>query len=103
MKDYYRATRNIYQTSELLKERMALSASHQQGGPISFRDAVNARIADSSKELDGFIQRANRCVPALVTFLKKTPSVLFAYSVYCSNFQPSHIRTSNISYRARYH
>ena len=103
MKDYYRATRSIYQTSELLKERMALSASHQQGGPISFRDAVNARIPLSSKELDGFILEGKTLRASARNVFKKDPFVSFACSVYCNNFQQSHTRISNISYRAQSH
>ena len=73
MKDYYRATRSIYQTSELLKERMALSVSHQQGGTISFREALNARTAYGSKEMDGFILEGKTLRASSRSVFKKDP------------------------------
>ena len=96
MKDYYRATRCIYQTSELLKERMALSANNQQGGAISFRDAVNARTSNSGKEIDGFILEGKTLELSLVGF-RKTPFALFVYSTYYSNFLLSRTQPSNIN------
>ena len=73
MKDYYRATRSIYQTSELLKERMALSASYQQGGIISFREAVNARMPQSRQEMDGFILEGKTLRASSRGVFKKDP------------------------------
>lgn len=51
MKDYYSAARQIYFTSELLKERMALSTDHQR---ISFREAFRAHQHLPVKQIDGF-------------------------------------------------
>lgn len=51
MRDYYSAARQIYSTSELLKERMALSVNNQR---ISFREAIRAHQYYSAKQIDGF-------------------------------------------------
>ena len=57
MKDYYTAARTIYHTSELLKERLALSADDPAGksAPISFREAFRAHQHLPMKQVDGFI------------------------------------------------
>lgn len=54
MKDYYTAARTIYQTSEMLKERMALEASPAKSGRISFREALRAYQHLPIKKIDGF-------------------------------------------------
>ena len=51
MKDYYTAARTIYQSSEILKERMALEAST---GRISFREALRAHQHLPVKQVEGF-------------------------------------------------
>ena len=55
MKDYYTAARTIYHTSEMLKERLALSADPGKSNKISFREALRARQHLPIKKVDGFI------------------------------------------------
>lgn len=54
MKDYYTAARTIYQSSEILKERMALEASTGSKGRISFREALRAHQHLPVKKVEGF-------------------------------------------------
>jgi [protein-PII] uridylyltransferase len=54
MKDYYTAARTIYQSSEILKERMALEASAGSKGRISFREALRAHQHLPIKRMEGF-------------------------------------------------
>jgi len=54
MKDYYMAARTIYQTSEMLKERMAIEAGSGKGGRISFREALRAHQHLPVKKVEGF-------------------------------------------------
>lgn len=54
MKDYYMAARTIYNTSELLKERMALESEPNRKGRISFREALRAHQHLPIKKIDGF-------------------------------------------------
>ncbi|MFP4674008.1 MAG: [protein-PII] uridylyltransferase [Opitutales bacterium] len=56
MKDYYTAARTIYQTSEMLKERLALSA-RKDSTPITFREALRAHRHTPAKKVDGFLLR----------------------------------------------
>lgn len=51
MKDYYTAARTIYQSSEMLKERMALETST---GRISFSEALRAHQNLPVKKVEGF-------------------------------------------------
>ena len=51
MKDYYTAARTIYQSSEILKERMALGTST---GRISFSEALRAHQNLPVKKVEGF-------------------------------------------------
>ena len=51
MKDYYTAARTIYQSSEMLKGRMALETST---GRISFREALRARQNLLGRKMEGF-------------------------------------------------
>ncbi len=57
MKDYYTAARTIYHTSELLKERLALSSEDdaRSSGGITFREALRAHQHLPLKRVDGFI------------------------------------------------
>jgi len=55
MKDYYRAARTIYNTSEMLKERLALSAVQGSRNKISFREALRSRQHFPMREIDGFL------------------------------------------------
>jgi [protein-PII] uridylyltransferase len=57
MMDYYRAARTIYHTSELLKERLALSANDldSDNRKISFSDALRAHQKTGKKRVDGFV------------------------------------------------
>ena len=57
MQDYYMAARTIYHNSELLKERLALSADDPGGksAPISFREALRAHQHRQVKKVDGFL------------------------------------------------
>lgn len=56
MQDYYRAARTIYHTSEMLKERMALSAVQgSDGGKITFREALRAHQHLPMRKIDGFV------------------------------------------------
>ena len=54
MKDYYTAARTIYHTSEMLKERLALSAPPGKSNKISFREALRSRQHLPVKKVDGF-------------------------------------------------
>jgi [protein-PII] uridylyltransferase len=55
MKDYYTAARTIYHTSELLKERLALSAENAADAErITFRAALRAHQHLPMKQVDGF-------------------------------------------------
>ncbi len=54
MKDYYTAARTIYQSSEMLKERMALEGSTGSKDRISFREALRARQKLPVKKVEGF-------------------------------------------------
>ena len=54
MKDYYTAVRTIYQSSEMLKERMALEGSTSSKNRISFREALRARQNLPLKTIEGF-------------------------------------------------
>lgn len=54
MKDYYMAARTIYNTSELLKERMSLASEPKHKGRISFREALRAHQHLPIKKIDGF-------------------------------------------------
>jgi [protein-PII] uridylyltransferase len=54
MKDYYTAARTIYQSSEILKERMALDASAGSKSRISFREALRAYQHLPIKKMEGF-------------------------------------------------
>ena len=54
MKDYYTAARTIYQSSEMLKERMALEGSTGSKDRISFREALRARQNLPVKKVEGF-------------------------------------------------
>ena len=51
MKDYYTAARTIYQSSEILKERLALEAST---GRISFSEALRAHQNLTVRKVEGF-------------------------------------------------
>jgi [protein-PII] uridylyltransferase len=65
MKDYYTAARTIYHTSELLKERLALSSDddpHSQSR-ISFKDALRAYQRTPIKHVDGFILQDKILLP----------------------------------------
>ena len=53
MKDYYTAARTIYQSSEILKERMALETSTGSKGRISFREALRAHQHLPVKQVEG--------------------------------------------------
>jgi [protein-PII] uridylyltransferase len=55
MQDYYKAARTIYHTSEMLKERLALSAVHGNSTRISFREALRAHRHVPMRKIDGFI------------------------------------------------
>ncbi|MEN8734516.1 MAG: [protein-PII] uridylyltransferase [Lentimonas sp.] len=55
MKDYYMAARTIYHTSEMLKERLALTAEPGKSNKISFREALRSRQRLPVKKIDGFI------------------------------------------------
>jgi len=57
MKDYYTAARTIYHTSELLKERLALSSDNDphSSSRITFKDALRAYQRIAAKRVDGFI------------------------------------------------
>ncbi len=57
MKDYYTAARTIYHTSELLKERLALSSESDPRSTkrITFREALRAHQHLPLKRVDGFI------------------------------------------------
>ena len=57
MMDYYRAVRTIYHTSELLKERLALSTGDPDGARsrYTFGDALRAHQKGRHKRVDGFI------------------------------------------------
>lgn len=55
MMDYYRAVRTIYHTSEILKERLALSAIDSRNQRVTFVDALRAHQKFSKKKVDGFI------------------------------------------------
>ena len=54
MKDYYTAARTIYQSSEILKERLALEASAGGNRRISFREALRAHQHLPIKKMEGF-------------------------------------------------
>ena len=54
MKDYYTAARTIYQSSEMLKERMALEGLTGSKDRISFREALRARQKLPVKKVEGF-------------------------------------------------
>ncbi|MGJ8637836.1 MAG: [protein-PII] uridylyltransferase [Opitutaceae bacterium] len=54
MKDYYTAARTIYHTSEMLKERMALSVPSKKSNRITFREAIRSRQYQAVKKIDGF-------------------------------------------------
>ena len=53
MQDYYKAARTIFHTSEMLKERLALSSTNGDG-KISFREALRAHQHLPVKRVDGF-------------------------------------------------
>lgn len=57
MKDYYTAARTIYHTSELLKERLALTSIDGRGAStrITFREAFRARQHLPMRKIDGFL------------------------------------------------
>ena len=56
MKDYYMAARTIYHTSELLKERLSLTAGENSSKTrISFREALRAHQHLPMKRIDGFL------------------------------------------------
>ncbi|NCG08385.1 MAG: [protein-PII] uridylyltransferase [Verrucomicrobia bacterium] len=59
MMDYYSAARTIYHTSELLKERLALSTGggHGESPRFSFGDALRAYQKGVQKKVDGFVLR----------------------------------------------
>jgi len=57
MKDYYTAARTIFNTSELLKERLALASDPDKPKRISFREALRARQHLAVRNVDGFIIR----------------------------------------------
>ncbi len=54
MKDYYTAARDIYHTSVILKERMAIESSHEKKKAISFIKVLRAYQHLPRKEVDGF-------------------------------------------------
>ena len=54
MKDYYTAARDIYQTSVILKERMAIESTSNGSERISFSQALRAYQHLPSKLVDGF-------------------------------------------------
>ena len=58
MKDYYTAARTVYQTSTLLKERLALSPGDGRGARrVTFREALRAHQHLPVKQVDGFLLR----------------------------------------------
>lgn len=55
MKDYYMAARTIFNTAEILKERLAIEDSEDRSkAPISFKEALRARQHLPLKKVDGF-------------------------------------------------
>lgn len=61
MKDYYMAARTIFQTSELLKERLALLPEYgvPPSGTVTFRETLRAHRQLPVKRVDGFILHEN--------------------------------------------
>ncbi len=57
MRDYYRAAQTIYRISRLVENRLALTLETDDGGKISFREAVRAHRYQKTRRLDGFIFR----------------------------------------------
>ena len=75
MKDYYTAARTIYHTSELLKERLALSSENdpRSSGRITFREALRAHQHIPMKRVDGFILQDKVLSPESKTVFNEDP------------------------------
>ena len=73
MKDYYTAARTIYQSSEMLKERMALKDRLAEDR-ISFREALRARQKLPVKKVEELPTSQKYSRPTIRTFFKKTQS-----------------------------
>jgi len=57
MRDYYRSAQAIFRTCRLLEHRLSLTKEADQGGRISFREAILSRRRDPAKHVDGFVLR----------------------------------------------
>ena len=88
MKDYYTAARTIYHTSDLLKERLALSADDPDGksGPVSFREAFRAHQHLPGKKVDGFILCQNTFSAKSKNVFKNDPIRLIRIFRYLQQF-----------------
>ncbi len=71
MKDYYTAARTIFHTSEMLKERLSLSA--KETTPISFKEAIFAHRKTPTKIVDGFMLSAKVFSTESTNVFKKDP------------------------------
>ncbi len=54
MRDYYTAVRTIFRTSQQLEKRLALTDT-ENGGKITFKEALRAHRSRGGKRIDGFI------------------------------------------------
>jgi [protein-PII] uridylyltransferase len=90
MHDYYRAAQNIYRTSRLVENRLALTLEANADKKISFREAVRAHRYVKSKRIDGFILRGNELLAETPRVFRDDPVRLVRVFRHCQslNAQP---------------
>ncbi len=88
MQDYYSAARTIFHTCELLKQRLALSTadSTNNGGKITFREALRAHQHIPTKKVDGFILQDKVLAAANKKVFKEAPVRLIRIFRYMQQF-----------------
>ncbi len=83
MRDYYRAAQTIFRTSRLVESRLALTLDSDDGGKISFREAVRAHRFQKTRKLDGFIFRGRELSMEHIRVFKDDPDRLIRVFRHC--------------------
>ncbi|WP_221030057.1 [protein-PII] uridylyltransferase [Actomonas aquatica] len=73
MRDYYRAAQEIYRTSKLVENRLALTLEAPPDEKFSFREVIRSRRYEKTKRLDGFILRAKELSAASPDVFQEDP------------------------------
>ena len=83
MRDYYRAAQTIHRISRLIENRLALTLDADDGGTISFREAVRAHRYQKTRRLDGFIFRGRELSAEHTRVFRDDPTRLIRIFRHC--------------------